>query len=98
MKELEVNNAFLNGNLLEVVYSFQSNGFINPKFPHHVFKFIKALYGLKQPPGAWCDQLRTFLLAYGSVTAMLTPLYSLITMVSTQHFFLFMSMNCHYGK
>ena len=79
MKELEVNNAFLNGDLLETVYKNQSSGFINPMFPHHVCKLIKAFYGLKQAPRAWFVQRKTFLLAHGFVTGMLTPLYSLIT-------------------
>ncbi|KAJ9541915.1 hypothetical protein OSB04_028421 [Centaurea solstitialis] len=40
-------------------------GFVDPKFPNHVFKLNKALYGLKQAPRAWYDTLSTFLLSKG---------------------------------
>ncbi|GJV32851.1 retrovirus-related pol polyprotein from transposon TNT 1-94 [Tanacetum coccineum] len=35
----------------------QSEGFIDPEFPDHVYKLKKALYSLKQAPRAWGDIL-----------------------------------------
>ncbi|KAJ9547456.1 LOW QUALITY PROTEIN: hypothetical protein OSB04_019999 [Centaurea solstitialis] len=60
--QMDIKNSFLNGKLNEEVYP---PGFVDPKFPDHVYKLNKALYGLKQAPRAWYDTLSTFLLSKG---------------------------------
>nr|GEU81451.1 reverse transcriptase domain-containing protein [Tanacetum cinerariifolium] len=55
--QMDVKTDFLNGSLKEEVYVSQPEGFIDPKFPNHVYKLKKALYCLKQAPRAWGDIL-----------------------------------------
>jgi len=65
LKQMDVKNAFLNGDLKEEVFVEQPPGFENHVFPNHVYKLEKALYGLKQAPRAWYECLCTYLLENG---------------------------------
>ncbi|GJU01656.1 retrovirus-related pol polyprotein from transposon TNT 1-94 [Tanacetum coccineum] len=60
---MDVKTAFLNGELREVVYVSQPEGFVDQHKPNHVYMLKKALYGLKQAPRAWYDMLSNFLLS-----------------------------------
>nr|GFA32730.1 hypothetical protein [Tanacetum cinerariifolium] len=46
--QMEVQTAFLNGNLREDVYVSQLDGFVDSDNPNYVYKLKKALYRLKQ--------------------------------------------------
>ncbi|GJW74872.1 retrovirus-related pol polyprotein from transposon TNT 1-94 [Tanacetum coccineum] len=48
--QMYVKMAFLNGELREVVYVTQLEGFVDHDKPNHVYRLKKALYGLKQAP------------------------------------------------
>nr|GEZ06298.1 retrovirus-related Pol polyprotein from transposon TNT 1-94 [Tanacetum cinerariifolium] len=61
--QMDVKTAFLTVNLWEDVYVSQSNGFVEPNNPNHVYKLKKALYGLNQAPRAWYDMLSSFLIS-----------------------------------
>ena len=61
IQQIDMNNAFLNGDLSETVYMVQSEGFVSSQFPRHVCQLRKSLYGLKQAPRAWYTKLKTTL-------------------------------------
>lgn len=66
IRQLDVNNAFLNGILQETVYMEQPMGFEKSNGNNQlVSKLNKALYGLKQAPHAWFERLRSSLHSLG---------------------------------
>nr|GEX21029.1 retrovirus-related Pol polyprotein from transposon TNT 1-94 [Tanacetum cinerariifolium] len=71
--QMDVKTAFLNGNLREEVYVSQSDGFVDPNNPNHVYKLKKALYGLKQAPRACFDMLSPFLISQDFSKGLVDP-------------------------
>lgn len=65
LRQLHINNVFLQGHLSKNVYMSQPPGFIYKDNPSFVCKLNKAIYGLKQAPRAWFHELRAFLLQFG---------------------------------
>lgn len=65
IRQLDVNNAFLQGTLTGDVYVMQPPGFVDQENSNHVCKLNKTLYGLKQAPHVWYAELKAYLLAVG---------------------------------
>lgn len=60
--KVDINNAFLNGHLQEVVYMKQLEGYVDFSKPTHVCKLKRALYRLKQALRVWYGKLKMTLL------------------------------------
>ncbi|KAK1601808.1 hypothetical protein QYE76_048279 [Lolium multiflorum] len=65
LRQLDIQNAFLNGFLDEEVYMRQPPGFIDSEKPGHYCKLVRSLYGLKQAPRAWHARLSSVLGSLG---------------------------------
>ena len=65
LRQVDINNAFLNGDLTETVYMPQPEGFEDKNRPNYICKLEKALYGLRQAPKAWFDKLKGALSSWG---------------------------------
>jgi len=71
IRQIDVQNAFLHGNLFEELYMSQPPGFSRPFYPNYVCRVQKALYGLKQAPRAWFSRLSSKLVDLGFVASKL---------------------------
>jgi hypothetical protein len=63
--QMDVNNSFLHGDILEDIYMAQSRGFIHN--PYLVCILKNPLYGLKQAPRAWYEKMDSYLISHDFV-------------------------------
>lgn len=57
MEHLDVKTAFLNGDLEEIVFMEQPEGFIKERSENKVYRLNKAIYGLKQAAKSWYEKI-----------------------------------------
>ncbi|KAL6340324.1 hypothetical protein AAG906_040761 [Vitis piasezkii] len=65
LRQVDINNAFLHGDLIELVFMQQPPGFENATTPTYVCKLNKAVYDHKQAPRAWFTKLTSTLTMWG---------------------------------
>jgi Reverse transcriptase (RNA-dependent DNA polymerase) len=73
IKQFDITNTFLNGDLNEQVYMHQPQGFINFSHSDYVCLLYKSLYDLKQAPQAWFQKLSDSLLQLGFKSSSYDP-------------------------
>ncbi|XP_033131783.1 uncharacterized protein LOC103828783 [Brassica rapa] len=69
LKQLDINNAFLQGDLIEEVYMMQPPGFVDKDRPGYVCRLRKPIYGLKQALRSWYMSRKRHLLTTGFVNS-----------------------------
>lgn len=65
IRQLDVESAFLHGEIKEEVYMIQPPGYADPIRPTHVCKMVNSIYGLRQAPRAWYQKFTSHLLEMG---------------------------------
>ena len=63
--QLDVKSAFPNGELQEIVYVEQPEGFIKEGHEQLVYRLRKALYWLRQAPRAWYSKIDEYFIHQG---------------------------------
>jgi hypothetical protein len=63
--QFDIKTAFLHGDIAELLYMEQPEGFVDPDHPDYVCLLRKALYGLKQASHNWNHKFHSFLLQFG---------------------------------
>ena len=63
--QFDIKTAILNGDIVELLYMEQPEGFVDLDYPDYVCLLRKALYGLKQGARNWNHKFHSFLLQFG---------------------------------
>ncbi|GKF40774.1 retrovirus-related pol polyprotein from transposon TNT 1-94 [Tanacetum coccineum] len=89
--QMDVKTAFLNGELREVVYVSQPEGFVAQDKPNNVYMLKKALYGLKKPHARGMICCLVFFYHKNSPRVQSILLYSQGKHATTSYWYKFMS-------
>ncbi|PKU79142.1 Retrovirus-related Pol polyprotein from transposon TNT 1-94 [Dendrobium catenatum] len=73
IQQLDVDNAFLHGDINETIYIQQPKGFVDANNPLHVCRLHKAIYGLRQAPRLWYTTFTSHLRQLGFAHSQADP-------------------------
>jgi hypothetical protein len=90
LRQLDVQNTLLHGNLEEEVFMRQPPGYESKTHPHFICKLYKALYGLKQASRAWYSRLSLKLISLGFKPSKVDVSLFVYNKEESQYTFLFM--------
>ena len=65
--KIDIKSAFTHGDLAEIIYIIQLEGFIDSHYPEKVLLLNKALYGLKQSANVWYNRLSKEIIQLGFI-------------------------------
>ena len=88
LRQMDVNNAFLNGELTETVFMEQAPGFKDLSKPNYVCRLKKAIYVLKQAPRAWYTAPKNAILQLGFYNSKVDSFLFIYSQGSTLCYFL----------
>lgn len=84
IRQIDVNNVFLNDMLKEEVFMVQPKGYHDKDKLNHVCRLNRSLNGLKQAPRPWYDKLRHTLTTWGLTRSrMKTSLFTIKTIAGS---------------
>jgi hypothetical protein len=63
--QIDIKNAYLNGEIDTDIYMKQPVGFEDPRYPDMVWALQKGLYGLKQAGNIWNAAIHRYILKLG---------------------------------
>lgn len=92
VRQLDINNAFLNDNLKETMFIHQPEGYIASIKPDYICKLNNSIYGLKQAPRAWYDRLKDTLLKWVFKTLRVIHHYLSLKKLAISYFFSYILM------
>ena len=88
LRQLDVKNAFLHGDLEETVYMHQPPGFVDKSKPNHVCLLRRSIYGLKQAPQTWYTRFASVAKTVGFVQSRSDPSLFIINQGSNMAYLL----------
>ena len=71
--QMDVNSAYLNGDIDADIYMVQPEGYVDPNHPNKVCKLLKSLYGLKQSARCWNKKIDNYLKSEGYTPSSADP-------------------------
>ena len=75
IRQLDIQNAFLNRELQVQVFMHQPLGYVHHQHPTHVCCLHKEIYGLQQAPRAWFNKLSSSLVTWVSCAPVLITFF-----------------------